>query len=275
MPGAAFAEGGVGTRADATLEGRSVLVTRARARAADLMSALRSRGATPVLAPAIRIVAAPRGPLHAAIERLAAGAYDWVVLTSSAGVEALAASLDEKGLGFRAVDCSVAAVGEGTAAALRARGVDPALVPERYTTAALGHVMPEGPGRMLLARADIAPSGLEAVLEAKGWTCDRVEAYRTRLSRTIPERARRLLADGALDALTFTSASTVRGFLGVAGSILEARGAGVRPAKVVCIGPVTASAAREAGLPVDAEAHPHTIEGLVEALERTIGPSGP
>jgi uroporphyrinogen III methyltransferase / synthase len=104
---------------------------------------------------------------------------------------------------------------------------------------------------------------LEAALAANGWSPVRVDAYRTRMARTLPAGARAALRDGDVDAITFTSASTVRGFVGSTGVV---RG---NP-KIVSIGPVTAREAREHGLRVSAVARPHTIEGLVAALERVL-----
>jgi uroporphyrinogen III methyltransferase / synthase len=97
----------------------------------------------------------------------------------------------------------------------------------------------------------------------------RVEAYRTVFATSLPREAREMLGRGEVDAVTFTSASTVRGFVNARGG--EAlRGPSGGPPKVVCIGPVTAAAARDAGLRPAAVAKPHTIEGLVAALERTL-----
>ena len=118
---------------------------------------------------------------------------------------------------------------------------------------------------MLCARADIAPAGLEDALAAKGWSPVRVDAYRTRMARSLPVDAREALRDGQVDAITFTSASTVRGFVG---AMRVVRG---NP-KVVSIGPVTAREARAHGLRVSAVARPHTIEGLVAAVERVFLP---
>ncbi len=123
---------------------------------------------------------------------------------------------------------------------------------------------------MLLARADIAPEGLEAVLREKGWTPVRVDAYRTELASEMSKKAAWALRKGEVDAVTFTSASTVRGFVGMGGA--GAMGEALRSPRIVCIGPVTADHARAEGLPVDAVAHPHTIEGLVAALERLFAP---
>ncbi len=132
--------------------------------------------------------------------------------------------------------------------------------------------MPEGTGRVLLARADIAPDGLETVLQAKGWSPERVDAYRTELATEIPSVVRKALEAGAVDAVTFTSASTVRGFLQAAGHSAEPGLPFARRPAVVCIGPVTAREAEYGGLVVDAIAGPHTIEGLVRALEHVLSP---
>jgi uroporphyrinogen-III synthase len=119
----------------------------------------------------------------------------------------------------------------------------------------------------LCARADIAPDGLEDALEAKGWAPLRVDAYRTVFPRSLPTEARTALKEGTVDAITFTSASTVRGFINAVGT------SGLRGnPKVVCIGPVTAAEARAHGLTVHAVANPHTTDGLVEALERALRP---
>jgi uroporphyrinogen-III synthase len=246
-----------------TLEGRVILVTRPRQRAGELVALLRDRGAVPLVAPAVEVRPAPAGPLDRAGAQLASGRFDWVAFTSRAAVEALAGHLG------RGRPSRVAAVGDGTAAALRDLGVEPELVPATFTTEALGKAFPRGRGRVLLARADIAPDGLEFALRAKGWTPVRVHAYRTRLSAKMPPSAARALREGRVDAITFTSASTVEGFLRMAGDDL---GVLRRRPKIACIGPVTAGAARRAGLRVDAVASPHTIEGLVDAVERALRP---
>jgi uroporphyrinogen-III synthase len=248
-----------------SLDGRIVLVTRPRLRAMELAALLRHRGATPLLAPAVEVRPAPAGPLDRAGAQLASGWFEWVAFTSAAAVEVLAPYLR----GRPAV--RVAAVGDGTAAVLRELGVEPELVPATFTTEALGRAFPPGGGRVLLARADIAPDGLESALRAKGWTPIRVDAYRTRPSSRMPPPVARALREGSVDAVTFTSASTVEGYLRMAG---DTSGLPRRRPKVVCIGPVTARAARRAGMRVDAVASPHTIEGLVDAVERALRPRG-
>ena len=244
-----------------TLAGRTVLVTRPLEQSAELVRALERRGATAILAPAIELGPSRSAALTRALRELAAGEYAWITLTSPRTVEMLVANLRP-----REVRAKVAAIGEGTAEAFRrfARH-DPDLVPRVYTTLGLARAFPRGQGRVLCARADIAPEGLEEVLAAKGWSPERVEAYRTRLARSLPKEARDALRRGEVDAVTFTSASTVRGFV-------RALGAVKGTPKVVCIGPVTSREAREHGFSVSAVATPHTIAGVVQALERVFRP---
>lgn len=142
-------------------------------------------------------------------------------------------------------------------------------MPPTFTTAALARTFPRGRGPVLCARADIAPGGLEDALAEKGWTPERVDAYRTRMAKSLPAETRFALRDGLVDAITFTSVSTVRGFVG---AVRVVRG----DPKVVCIGPTTAREARDRGMRVAAVARPHTIDGLVDAVERALrsGASG-
>ncbi|MGH2539765.1 MAG: uroporphyrinogen-III synthase [Actinomycetota bacterium] len=249
-----------------SLTGRTVLITRPAEQSASLVTALRRRGARAIVAPSIELVPARSAALTGALADLEAGAFEWVTLTSRTTVEMLASRLaSARALG----KTKVAAIGDGTSEALRRwarRGPD--LVPASFTTTGLVRAFPRGSGRVLCARADIAPPGLEDGLAAKGWSPTRVDAYRTRMPRSLPKEARDALAAAEVDAITFTSASTVRGFVGALGTI---RGA----PKVVCIGPVTSREARSHGLTVHAVARPHTIEGLVVALERALAPRRP
>jgi uroporphyrinogen-III synthase len=247
-----------------TLRGRVVVVTRPREEAEELAAMLEKRGATVLRAPAIELAPAPPEELDRAGRELSAGRYAWAVFTSKAGVEAL---FGRTTIAARPVPARVAAVGDGTAEALKGFGVESDLVPPTFTTVALARAFPRGSGHVLLARADIAPDGLEAALAAKGWTPVRVDAYRTRLVTSVPEESRDALAAGEVDAVTFTSVSTVEGFVAGAGEFTSAP---TRLPRAVCIGPVTAEAARAAGLTVAGVAQPHTIEGLVKAVERAL-----
>jgi len=248
-----------------SLAGTTVLVTRPAERSARLVKLLDQKGARAIVAPTIALRPVRSAALSAALRDLAGGGFDWLVLTSPATIATLADRL----AGPRDVRAAVAAVGDGTAESFRrwARR-DPDLRPRTFTIAALARAFPRGEGRVLCPRADIAPDGLEEALEAKGWSAERVDAYRTVFARRLPAEATDALAEGAVDAVTFTSASTVRAFVGAVGRV---RGL----PKVVCIGPVTAAEARAHGLMVHAVADPHTTEGLVDALERVFAPRRP
>ncbi len=236
------------------LEGRTVLVTRPREEAEELAVPLRSLGAHVLVAPIIRLEPGDEAGVGEAAREVAEGRFDWIVFTSAAGVRAWFGRTDGR------PTSRVAAVGSGTAEALRSEGVEPDLVPETFTTEALGEAFPEGSGRVLLPRADLATDDLEVALAGKGWATVRVVVYRIRHEERLPEKVEAALAAGVVDAVTLTSASTVEGF---------ARATPERP-PAVCIGPVTADAARRAGFSVDEVADPHTIDGLVDAVERAL-----
>jgi uroporphyrinogen-III synthase len=237
------------------LAGRAVIVTRPRDEAEELAAPLRQLGADVLVAPAIRIEPGHVEALRRAAREAEEGGFEWVAFTSAAGVRAWFEHADVP------PKARVAAVGAGTAESLRGRGVEPDLVPPTFTTSALGEAFPEGQGRVLLPRADLATDQLERALAAKGWTAVRVEAYRIRHQERLPEEVERALAADRVDAVTFTSASTVEGFA----RVTEAR----PPA--VCIGPVTAEAAMGREFPVAGVAEPHTVTGLIDALLDLFG----
>lgn len=246
------------------LAGRTILVTRPVERSSRLVNILDQRGATVIAAPSIQLKPVRSAALTRALRDLAAGRFAWIVLTSPATVRMLDERLDRP----QDVRADVAAVGEGTAAAFaRWAHREPTLLPTTFTVEGLARAFPRGEGSVLCARADIAPDGLEAALAAKGWNATRVDAYRTVFPKTLPREATTALAAGDVNAITFTSASTVRGF----GRALGRTGIAGKP-KVVCIGPVTAKQARDAGMTVHAVADPHTTDGLVVALERALRP---
>jgi len=244
------------------LFGRSVVVTRAREQASELTSRLHAAGASTVELPVIR-VSEPSDD-GAALRDGAARVheYDWVVLTSANGAERLCRELrDARAFG----GARVAAIGPGTASALRRWGVAADLVPPRFVAESMVEVFPSGTGRVLLARAAVARDALPEGLRAKGWTVDVIEAYRT--ERAPVTEAMRAAARSA-DAVTFTSSSTVTNYL-------DAVGEDAVPGVVACIGPVTAETARRRGLHVDVEAVEHTVAGLVDALVAHLGQPRP
>ncbi|MDP9340733.1 MAG: uroporphyrinogen-III synthase [Actinomycetota bacterium] len=242
-----------------TLEGKCVLVTRPAEEAGSLTSILRERGVRVFEAPTIEIDPVDdSSELDRAVRQLAAGEFAWVSFTSPRAVDVLLGRLHRFGLPPR-LPAKVAAVGPATAERLATVGVEVDLMADPHTTAALGEAFPQGSGRVLFPRADIAPEGLEDVLVAKGWTPVRVDAYRTRFLEGLPEDARRALDGDEVDVVVFTSSSTVQGFARMAGATGRAC--------AMCIGPVTADAARRAGFEVCWVAEPHTIDGLVRKLE--------
>jgi uroporphyrinogen III methyltransferase / synthase len=234
------------------LAGLVVAVTRARAQSSGLARRLRELGAEVIESPAIRIV-----PIDGPAPALAR--YDLVCLTSPNGVELLFERLARSGRETRALaGARVAAIGPGTAAALRAHGVIADVVPERFVAEALVEALAHVPvRRALVARAagarDVLPDGLRA----RGAEVDVVELYET-VAEPLTEA--QLAALERADYVTFTSSSTVRFLVAAAGSSLAQ---GVR---AVSIGPVTSATLREHGLDPDVEAQRHDIEGLVDAL---------
>jgi uroporphyrinogen III methyltransferase / synthase len=231
------------------LYGKTVVVTRARAQASGMAETLAGLGADVVELPAIRIV--PRegdAAVAAAVDAL--GEYALVCLTSPNGVRILFDALTERGLDARSLaGATVAAIGPGTAAALRDYGVVADVVPERSIAEALVEALADvevDGRRALVARAAEARDVLPDALRDRGAEVDVVALYDTVREDSDPAALER--AAGA-DYLTFTSSSTVRD-----------------GARIVSIGPVTSETIREAGLAVDVEAERHDPDGVVEAL---------
>jgi uroporphyrinogen III methyltransferase/synthase len=245
------------------LFGRRVVVTRPPGQASRLCGLLAELGAVPVEVPAVRFTEPADGgaALQAAAGALTAGGFSWVVFTSARAVERFVPLLrDARAFGA----ARIAAIGPGTAAALAGRNLQADLVPPEFVAESLLEAFPSGLGRVLLPRAAVARDVLPAGLRAKGWAVEVVEAYRTEPAR--PDAATLAVAAGA-DAITFTSSSTVTGYL-------KAAGEAAVPPFVACIGPVTAETARAAGLRVDVVAGVHTVDGLVDALRATLGATG-
>ncbi|HMJ02778.1 MAG TPA: uroporphyrinogen-III C-methyltransferase, partial [Conexibacter sp.] len=194
---------------DRPLAGRSVAVTRARAEASGLAARLRALGAEVIEAPAIKIV-----PLEPELPDLAQ--YDLVCLTSPNGVRRLCELVVDAGLDARALHgARVAAIGPGTARALRERGVIADVVPERFVAESLVEALADVPvRRALVARAKVARDVLPDALRARGAEVDVLELYET-VAEPLSEDA--LAAARAADYVTFTSSSTVRFFLDAAG----------------------------------------------------------
>lgn len=254
-PVAALREEGLRWLEERPLHGRTVAVTRARAQASGLAARLRELGAEALETPAIRIA-----PLDAEVPLDPAG-FDLVCLTSPNGVRCLFARLAAGGLDARALaGATVAAIGPGTARALREHGVIADVVPERFVAESLVEALAERPvRRALIARAKVARDVLPDALRERGAEVEVVDLYETVAERLDDaERA----AAAAADYVTFTSSSTVRFFLEALGGP-DAIGAGTR---LVSIGPVTSATLREHGLEPHVEAERHDVDGLVAAL---------
>jgi uroporphyrinogen III methyltransferase / synthase len=232
------------------LHGRTIAVTRARPQASALAARLRELGAGVVEAPAIRT-----RPLEAELPDLAV--YDLVCVTSPNGAAELFARLGAAGRDARALaGLLVAAIGPGTARALKEHGIVADIVPERAVAEGLvSGLAGVDVRRALIVRAREGRDVLPDALRARGADVDVVALYET-VAEPLDEPTARAAA--AADYVTFTSASTVRYFLDAAG--------GLDGPRIASIGPATSTALRDAGLEPHVEADPHTPDGLVEAL---------
>ncbi len=249
--------------ADRPLAGWRVVVTRAPQQATSLNAALTAAGAEPVPYPTIDVAPAPDPlALQYAVAALQAGTYDWLILTSRAGVATLADALQAAPL---PPQTRLAVVGSSTAAAAQTRlGRVPDVLPETFTGAALAAALGQQPGqRVLLAQGNLAPPTVRDALQAGGAQVHAVVAYATVIGRggaDVPA----MLGSEQLDAITFTSGSTVENFLTrVGGAALLPR---IRQHVIACIGPVTAAVAAAHGLPPAVVAEPSTVAGLVAGM---------
>jgi uroporphyrinogen III methyltransferase/synthase len=250
------------------LYGWRVLVPRTKDQAGAMSERLRGHGAVPVEVPTIA-VEPPRTPaqMERAIKGLVTGRYEWIVFTSTNAVRAVREKFEEFGLDARAfAGVKIACVGEATADAVRAYGIAPELVPsgEQSSEGLLADFPPfddvlDPINRVLLPRADIATETLAAGLREGGWEIDDVTAYRTVRAAPPAAEIRDAIKSGGFQAVCFTSSSTVRNLVGIAGKP-HAR------TVVAAIGPQTAAAAREFGLRVDVLPETATVPALVDAL---------
>jgi uroporphyrinogen III methyltransferase/synthase len=276
---------------DRPLFGKRILVTRAREQAGELVARLQALGAEPIEFPVIQILPAQDTAL---LDEALSRQYDWIIFTSVNGVKAVWSRLQALKRDARAfAGARLGAIGPATAEELAARGLCADFVPTEYVAesivAEIGDVRGQ---RILLPRADLARAALADGLRQKGACVDEVTAYRTATADAQDAKSREIramLESGQLDAITFTSSSTVRGLIHAIDLDAEIRnprhlhcpaipelaapGRGIRDAQaqvskivIACIGPITACTARELGLPVNVVATEYTLEGLVAAL---------
>lgn len=251
------------------LYGWNVLVPRAKGQAGPMSARLASHGAIPVEVPTISIEP-PRSPaqMERAIKGLVDGRYQWVIFTSVNAVTSVWEKFTEFGLDARSfAGVRIAAVGLKTAEAVRAHGIEPELLPDEHRQNAAGivEVFPEfiddldPVNKVLLPRADIGADLLVEGLEDLGWEVDDVTAYRTVRAAPPSAEVREMIKSGGFDAVCFTSSSTVKNLVGIAG----------KPHTrtiIACIGPMAAATAREYGLRVDVQPERAGITDLVDAL---------
>ena len=250
------------------LYGWTVLVPRTKDQAGEMSDRLVGHGALPIEVPTIA-VEPPRSPaqMERAVKGLVDGRYQWVVFTSTNAVRAVWEKFGEFGLDARAFSgVKIACVGESTADRVRAFGISPELVPsgEQSSLGLLDEFPPydsifDPVNRVLLPRADIATETLAEGLRDRGWEIEDVTAYRTVRAAPPPADTREMIKTGGFDAVCFTSSSTVRNLVGIAGKP-HAR------TIVACIGPKTAETAAEFGLRVDVQPETAAVGPLVDAL---------
>jgi uroporphyrinogen-III synthase len=258
------------------LAGTRILVGRARHQASSLSAGLRSLGASVVEIPFIEI-RKPRSfqPLDDALKNLKS--YDWLILTSVNGVEAMWQRRRKFRLTRRHFQhLQIAAIGPATKRALAKSGLTVKMVPEEYVAESVVRGLRDKVSgkRVLLVRAKVARDVIPEELRAAGAEVEVVEAYETVIPKKSRERLRALMKDSTRrpQLVTFTSSSTARNFAELLGSI---RTRSLKNVEFASIGPVTSATLRELQLPVAIEAREFTMGGLIRAivLARYAAPS--
>jgi uroporphyrinogen-III synthase len=257
-----------------SLRGRTILVTRARHQAGKLAEELRARGAEVIEIPAIAIVPPESfAELDRSLSHLSQ--YQWLIVTSANGVQALRERMAVLGVANEKIaSLKIAAVGSATARALRDSGLSVAVTPPEYVAESLVEALGDQVrgSHALLVRAAVARDVIPDALRARGATVDAVDAYRTVIPVDSVTAIRTLFDPGGRipDAATFTSSSTVINFV----ALLRAAGMAAPAAmKAVSIGPITSATLREQGWTPAAEADPHDLGGLVDAVVRALSAS--
>ena len=234
------------------------MVTRAAHQAEELAAPLRAQGANVIVLPLIGI-APPRDPVPLREAARKADQYDWIVFTSANAVDAFAADPPD----FSSAHARIAAVGPATREAAEARGFQVALTPRRYVAESLAEAFAAEQltgARVLIPRAEIARDVVPEELRKLGALVDVVDAYRNVIPAEAAAGVAAAFRDPLPDWVLFASSSAVDRLA----SLCEL--AILRRLRIGTIGPVTSATVRKLGLPVHAEAHPHTVEGLVDAV---------
>ncbi|MFZ2958472.1 MAG: uroporphyrinogen-III C-methyltransferase [Candidatus Ozemobacteraceae bacterium] len=250
------------------LHGRTIVVTRSRAQASDLILLLSDLGADVFSAPSIKIEKLDPNPLFDQFVQDLAG-YRHLIFTSVNGVEGFVEALLARGKDLRAIaHAAVICIGPATAEAFRRYGITADFVPDTFVAEALiPYFKGKKPGNVALLRAEKAREVLPEALRELKYKVDVIHLYRTTLDSPAESSILAALKSGSVDAVTFTSSSTVDNFLEMLA------GTGIEPAKIpgAAIGPVTAATCNEKGIRLVVESSVHTIPGLVSALLKRFG----
>lgn len=252
------------------LFGKRIVVTRARAQASDLIELLEEHGAECLQYPTIVIEELDDyREIDAAIAEL--NTYQWIVFTSVNGVDHFYKRLAHAGKDSRALgQAKIAAIGSQTAEALTKQGIKPDFVPTEFRAEGLlaGFAADLTGVRILIPRAEEAREILPEELGKRGADVNVVPVYRTAITMDEADSLVQALQAGRVDAITFTSSSTVKNFL----HILEGQAVEqlTKDIIIAAIGPITADTAKAAGLRVDVVAREYTIKGLTEVLVESL-----
>ncbi|MFZ7112905.1 MAG: uroporphyrinogen-III C-methyltransferase [Desulfatiglandales bacterium] len=253
------------------LYGKRILVTRARNQASAFLARLTTLGAVCIEFPTIEIVPPESwAALDAALGALET--YDWVVFTSVNGVKSFFKRLDFLGRDVRDLKgIKIGAIGPQTALAVQQKGIRPDMIPEEFRAEAVVEAFRRHGAkalRILLPRAAQAREILPEELEKMGAEVNVVDAYRTVKPKADKAEVRRMLQQGSIHMVTFTSSSTVRHFAEMFDPEGDQLFQWMEETAVACIGPITAKTAEETGFRVDLVSSQYTIEGLTEAIIR-------
>lgn len=267
MSGEAYAK----TSASKPLTGKCVMVTRERSQARELVEQIEALGGEAFAFPLLKMIPPLNyKQLDEAIRTI--DTYDWLIFTSVNGVRFFCERMDELGVAVQDYAGRVAAVGPKTAAALEERGLLVELIPSDFVAegllTSLQTALLAGQ-RVLLPRADIARKLLPEELRKMGMDVTEVDVYQTVIDADMAPQAAERLQRGEIDAILFTSSSTVSHFV-------QAMSSWITPTwldrvHIACIGPITAQTAQKLGLQVNVVAQEYTIDGLLDALLKNLG----
>lgn len=249
------------------LFGKNILITRARSQASKLTTALEELGANCIEAPAIKI--APPDDNYVSLDNAITKIhdYDWIIFTSTNGVERFFARLNEKNLDARCLsNAKIATIGTATADKLKNYGIIADKIPTMFKAEGILEVLQndiQKGSKVLIPRAQKAREALPIGLRQMGAIVDVAETYCTKMADTNKDDIKDLLKNNQIDMVTFTSSSTVENLL----KLIDGEKTLLNNVKTAVIGPITAKTCKNNGLKVDIEADVYTIDGLVNKIK--------